>query len=203
ARRAADEGIATFIEPEHPVRFLGDADADAGGDLGFVPTGFAEPQRIAGEEIDAVEAGIDAEGGGEPAGTAGEVAWPVGTAAACHQADAVERLDGAQQGARPDAGLLARDVEGEPAAIDEIDIGVAAVEKERAVAARLTAEGMAARIADDIGLGLDDAAAGSALLAVMNQDAADQVARQRHRLGWELLATKRARRRTDGKRLVN
>src|SRR5262245_11663334 len=158
---------------------------------------------MTGAQVEPVEAGIDAEGGGEAAGAAGEVTDARGAAAAGHQGRTLQGLDGAQQDAGADAGMFARHVEAEPAAIDEIDIGVAAVEKERTVAAGLAAEGMAAGIADDIGLGLDDAATGAAVPAVMDQDAADEEAGQRHRLGGEILPAEPARHRNDGKRLIN
>ena len=102
----------------------------------------------------------------------------------------------AQQDAGADAGKFARHVEAEPAAIDEIDIGMAAVEKQRAVAAGLAAIGVAAGVAHDIGLGLDNAAT-APVLAVMHQDAADEKAGQRHRLSGEIIPAEPARRRNE------
>ena len=99
--------------------------------------------------------------------------------------------------------VIARHVEAEPAAIDEIDIGMAAVEKQRAVAAGLAAIGVAAGVAHDIGLGLDNAATGAPVLAVMHQDAADEKAGQRHRLSGEIIPAEPARRRNEGNHLIN
>src|SRR5262245_7060857 len=102
---------------------------------------------MTGTQVEPVEAIIDPEGGGEAAGATGEVAGTRGAAAAGHQRQTFQRLDGAQQNAGADAGMFARHVEAEPAAIDEVDIGMAAVEEERAVAAGLAAIGMAGRVA--------------------------------------------------------
>lgn len=72
----------------------------------------------------------------------------------------------------------------EPAAVNEIDIGVAALEKQRGVARGLALEAMAARIAQEVSLGLDDPSAHPPALVLPHERLPDQPARQasrRHR----------------------
>jgi hypothetical protein len=63
---------------------------------------------------------------------------------------------------------------------------VAAREEQRAVARGRTAEGVARAVADQVGLGLDDAPADPTLGQVVNQGLADQEAGERDRVDRQL-----------------
>src|SRR5262249_50220424 len=98
------------------------------------------------------------------------------------------------QHAGPDAGSLARHVAHVGRSVDEIDVGVTALEIERAIARGLAAKGMTAGIARRIGFGFDDPPARSAVEILADQDLADEVARQRDRGARELVAPQKAER---------
>ena len=117
-----------------------------------------------------------------------------------HQRDAFERLQRPQQHARAHAFALGADVERVPAAVDEIHIGVAAVEKQRAVARRRAAVGVPGRVADDVGLGLDDAAAHAPVRVIVDERLADEESRQRRRIGGKIGAAQPTRRSGHGPR---
>src|SRR5207248_9399285 len=91
------------------------------------------------------------------------------------------------------ASRFAADIESVPAAVDEIDVGVAPVEKERPVARRDAAKGMAGGIADHIGLGLDDTTARRSFGVLANQGLADQESCEGGGVYGKLAAAKAAR----------
>src|SRR6185437_16824646 len=84
---------------------------------------------------------------------------PLDTAILLHDRDAEHWLDRPDQDARSHPRPLARDIEHERDAIGEIDISVSALEEKRAIARGHAAIGVTRGVADDIGLGLHDAAA--------------------------------------------
>ena len=71
---------------------------------------------------------------------------------------------------------------------------MSALEKERAIARRHAPIGVPGGVADDIGLGLDNAAAGDAFRQFPHQQLADEKAGERGRIDRQL----RARERRDG-----
>src|SRR4051794_538105 len=135
-----------------------------------------EPQGAGGAQVGAVEVGADAEGRGEAAGAAGEVERAGGAAVAGHEVGPLERLEGAQEDALADALGPARDVEHPGQAVGQVDVGVAALEEQGAVAPRGTAVGVARRVVPQVGLGLDDPAGEAAVRQLADQDGADQEA---------------------------
>ena len=105
---------------------------------------------------------------------------------ALHRPQALQRLERAQQDARSNPWRLTADIDGEPAAIDEINVGVSALQKQRVVAPRAAAERMCRRVADNVGLGLDDAAGDALARMIVDQYLADEVARQCGRISRQL-----------------
>ncbi len=90
---------------------------------------------------------------------------------------AFERLDGPKQHARARSFLLARDIEHEPAPVNEIDVGVPVFEKERGVSLRPPAIGMCRRISDDVCFRLDNATCPASCRKIVDERGADQETR--------------------------
>src|SRR6185436_13061532 len=119
----------------------------------------AEPQRAARAQVNAVETAIDVHGFRQPAGAARKVGEAMHAAAGLHDRHAIDRLERAQEHASADAWTLPRHVDAKMHAVDEVDVGVAAAQEQRAIPIRLADVGMAAGVTGDVGLGFDDAPA--------------------------------------------
>ena len=137
---------------------------------------------------DAIESAIDPHRRRKPARTPGEVDELARTAPLDHQWNSVDWLERAQQHACPDAGRLARYVAHIRGSVGEIDIGVAALEIESAIARGGAMKGVTARVTRRIGLGFNDPPTGSTVEVLTHQDLADEVARKRNRREWQLRA---------------
>jgi len=111
-------------------------------------------------------------------GSAGEVLKPYAATVPGHQGHAFERLESPQQHAGAGPGTARGDVEGEPAAVDEVDVGMPALEEQRRIAGGLALVGMAAGIAHDVGLGFDDASAHQPAPVLAHERLADKPASQ-------------------------
>jgi len=71
-------------------------------------------------------------------------------------------------------------------AVDEVDVGVAAAQEQRAIPIRLADVGMAAGVTGDVGLGFDDAPARAARGGIPHERLADEKARERGRIDRQL-----------------
>jgi hypothetical protein len=96
---------------------------------------------------------------GDAARTFAEVSHARRTPGTGHQIDPVKRLNGAQQDSGTNPGHLTCDIQQERCPIREIHISVSSLEKERAIAPRLSMEGMSGCVTDRIGFRFDDAPA--------------------------------------------
>jgi len=99
-----------------------------------------------------------------------------------HESQALQRFQRSQQHSGPYPRRLAAHIEGEPAAIDEINVGVPSFQKQLAVARCAATEGMRRRVSDDVGFGLDDATGDTPVTMVVDEYLADEVAGQRRRI---------------------
>ena len=155
---------------------LGDADADAFTDRAGGRCGFAEPERsFPADKIEAIHAAGDSEGVGHAAGTSREIEYAGRAAAPLHLRDALERLDGANQDACANAHRTGGNIQHEVIAVTEINIGVAALEEERAIARSHAAEGVCGGVTDDVGFGFDDASGEANAWKIVNERFADQI----------------------------
>src|ERR1700682_6695583 len=102
---------------------------------------------------------------------------------ALHRPQALQWLERAQQDTRSYTWRFATNIDRGPAPINEINRGVPALQKQRVVASRAAAERMRRRVADNVGLGLDDAAGDALARMVVDQYLADEIACQ---CGWIL-----------------
>ena len=93
-----------------------------------------------------------------------------------HLLEPVQRLERADQHRRPDPVLLAHGVQERVDAVGEVDVGPARRAVEHLCARRHAGVGMAGRLGEVVGLGLDDAAAD----ALVTQVAADHLAGDLH-----------------------
>ena len=100
-------------------------------------------------------------------------------AARLHDRHALDRLERAQEHAGADAGALARHVDAKMHAVYQVDVSMAAAQKQRAVAMRYTDVGVTAGVAGHVGLGFDDASPRAAVGSVAHERLADQKARER------------------------
>src|ERR1700688_5290500 len=144
-----------------------------------------EPEfRARRAEIEPIVAPVEPERGRETAWSAREIGELRGLAPALHPRDPLERFGGAQQDGRPRPFTLARHVQTMPRTIDEVDVGVAASQKHRAVALGRTAISMRRRVdLRQICFGLDDASDNPPARLVAHQNLSEQEARQRDRFG--------------------
>ena len=149
-----------------------------------------EPERPACAQVGAVASSIDAHRCGEPAGTPSEIENSRRAAVTHHRRDPLQRLKGAEQDTGTDPGQLAADIKQIRDTVGAVDISVAALEKQRSIARRRPMERVAARIADDIGFGFNDAAADPAFREIVGQHPANEFARQLDGINWQLRAPK-------------
>jgi len=160
------------------MRIPGNADSHAGGDLRGRPRYPTQPQRPVRAQIEPVVAAIDVHRDGEPAWPTREIPQAIRAAPDLHERNALERLERSDQNPGPDSAGFARDIEQVPHAVIEVYVGMSALEKQRAIACRRSAEGMAGCIADHIGLGFDDSSARRSRARLVHQHAADEETRQ-------------------------
>ena len=114
-----------------------------------------------------------------------------GSTIACHDRDAFERLERPDQDAGADALRFARDIQHPGNPVGEIDIGVSRLEKERTNARRHPSVGVPGGVADDVGLGFDNTAAGYPFRQFAHQQLADEKAGERGRIDRQLRARER------------
>src|SRR5439155_15994181 len=150
------------------------------------PAICSNPQQYWGAMDDACDTHIEVHRDRQAAGPAGEVEHALCSAMPLHRPQAFQRLERTQQDARSYAWRFATDVDREPAAVDEINIGVSALQKQRVVASRAAAERMRRRIADNVRLGLDDAAGDAPARVIVDQYLADEIACQCGRVSRQL-----------------
>src|ERR1700722_9080743 len=158
---AAHEQIALNIEAQHAIRLLRNANSNALADFPRVDlSGVAiiarQPKRTLLAKVEPVERTIDPQRLGEPSWAAREITQALGSAIVAHDRDPFERFERPDQDARADAFRLARDIQHPGKAVGEVDIGVAALEKERAIARRHAPIGVSRGVPDDIGLGFNN-----------------------------------------------
>jgi hypothetical protein len=103
-----------------------------------------------------------------------------------HDRDAVARLERPDEDPSPNPRCLARDVQHVCGAIDEVYVAMPTLEKERTITRGHPAVGMPRGVADDIRLGLDDAAAGDAFGHLPHQYFADEITSERDRIDRQL-----------------
>src|SRR5579862_6574134 len=176
--RAADVDIVVFEEPKLTVDFAGDADAYAFADGPCASDRGPKPQCTLEAEVGAVEAAVDVHRHSEAARTTREIGQLCPSSIGPHHFHPLDGLEGTNEHARPDAMRLRAYVDCMPASVDEIDVGNAAIQEKRSGARGNAAKSVACRIADDVGLRLDDPAGHAAAAVVANQRFADEVARQ-------------------------
>src|ERR1700683_2764278 len=111
---------------------------------------------------------------------------------ALHPLDSFERLQTAQEDSFADTFALAGNVEHVVTAVDEVHVGVSAVEKKRFVTRREAAKSVRGCVTDDISLRFYDAAAQTHMRQIVNQRLADKKAREFDGLDGKLAATKAA-----------
>lgn len=185
---AAHERAAPEIEPQSAVRLRRNADSNALSDfpLAGCMVVVREPERAFPAKVEPVERAIDPERLGKPSRSSRQVAQALGSPIALHDRDSFERFERPDQDAGANALRLARNIQHPGNAVGEIDIGVAALEEERAIARRHAPVGMSRRIADDIRLGFDDAADCRAFGQFPRQQLADEKAGERGRIDRQL-----------------
>ena len=110
----------------------------------------SEPKRAFPAEIEPIEPTINPQCCGEPSWSSRQVAQPLNLTVLLHDRDAVARLERSDEDASPNPRYLARDVQHVCAAVDEVHIGLPALEKERLIPRRDPAIGVSGGVADDI-----------------------------------------------------
>src|SRR5262249_51799578 len=135
--RSANERIVALEEAQLTVDFARDADAHAAADRTERVGGDAQPERAGGTKVQPVQPPVDVHRGGQPARPPGQVDLAIGATQPTHGFDPLQGLECPEQDAGADARTLPANVERVPTAVDEVDVGVAALQEERAVARRL------------------------------------------------------------------
>jgi hypothetical protein len=185
---AADKGAAPFVEAQEAASGASDADAltcaeakvlrGSEGALVVWRDECAEPEWAGSAEVDTVEAAIDLQCGGKAAGTAREIEEARCFAVELHLLDTSERFEGAEENSAAHLGEFRADVKHEVISIGEVNIGMPAAEKHRAIARGRPAEMMRGRVARRISFGFDNAAAEPGGGEFAHDDFADEEARE-------------------------
>jgi hypothetical protein len=175
---AADKGIATLVETERALGSAGDADANGFGDGAGGSSDGSEPQRARVAQVQSIMTAINPKSGGQTSGAAGEIEQPVGVAMILHELDAIEWFEGANENGGGGARRLTHDIEHEVGAVVEKNINVALGKIHGADARGWATEMVASGITGRIGLGFDDAAAEASGREIMDDDFADEEARE-------------------------
>jgi hypothetical protein len=173
---SADENIAALVKAQDEMRVARDADADAFADRAPFSDRGAKPQRAGCAEVHTINTLVDAKCGSHAAGAAREIKQADGAAMAAHQFDSFEGLDRAQKHSGAYAGFLAGNIHHERRAVNEINVRVTVLEKKRTIARCLAAEGVAGRVAGEIGFGFNDSPAQTPGGEIANESFANQVA---------------------------
>ena len=176
--RAAHEQVATLVKAKRKFGRAGDADSNGLADGLDGQVCHAEPERSRGTKVDAVEAAVDAKGGGEAAGATGQVKEVRCFAMALHLSDAFKRLHSAYENGGSRALRFADDVQHEMRAIVEENISMAGSKVHRTDSRRWTAEVVTRGIAGRVGFHLDDAPAETSRGKIVHNNFANQEARE-------------------------
>lgn len=190
AAGAADEGVACLEEAQGAVHFTGDADAHSCAYARRVTNCGSQPEGAIGTEIDTVQALIDVQRSGEASRPSGEICEFVSVTEALHEADAFERLDGAQEHSSTNAGFFGGNVEHVGRSVDEIDVSKSPAQKKRLVSGGLSAEGVAAAIARRVSLNLDNAAAHPGSPGLTHNGFPDEITGEFGGITWQVGARK-------------
>ena len=174
--------VAALVETEQTLGFFGDADADAFPNPTGGPIDAPKPQRSATAQIKTVKTPVNAERGGETPRAPGKVRDRNRSATAVHKVNPFQRLDRPQKNPRPYALWFGGNIQGEPGAVDEIDIGMAVRKKQGAIARGQTPESVATGVVGQIGLGLHNAAAHAPRRQIVHENRADQETCQLNRI---------------------
>src|SRR5580704_17932279 len=113
-------------------------------------------------------------------------------AMALHPLDSFQRLHSAQEDSFADTFALAGNVEHVVTAVDEVHVGMSAVEKKGFVTRREAAKSVRGCVAEDISLRFDDATAQADVRQIVDQCLADKKAREFDCINREFAATKTA-----------
>jgi hypothetical protein len=175
---ATNERVAALEETKFAMDFPGNADPNAYSNGVNCAKRSAEPKWAVATEVHAVEPFRDAEGRGKTAGAARQVKQSPCTAVSLHQRNSLNRLDSAQQDARADSRRFARNVQHEMIPISEVDVSVAAIEKERTISRSEPSKGMRGGITGKIGFRLHDTATQHGPAEIVDQSFPDQKPRQ-------------------------
>ena len=175
---AADKGISALVETERALGGAGDAYANGFGDGAGGSSDGSEPERARGAQVQSIMTTINSKSGGKASGAAREVEQASGTAIVPHKLDALEWFESANEDGGGGSGRLTHDIEHEVGAVIEKNIDVALSEIHGADARSRAAEMVAGGITGRIGLGFDDAAAEASGGEIMDDDFADEEARE-------------------------
>ena len=118
--------------------------------VGWVGQGSEGPQpkRPRRAQINAIDAAIDLQRRGQPAGAAREIEQPGGPSMPFHLVDALDRFERADQNSAAHTRRFGTDVEHEMIAIGKINVAMAVLQKQRTITAREAAECMRRGIAN-------------------------------------------------------
>ena len=141
-----------------------------------------QPKRALLAKVEAIERTIDPERLGEPARTSREIPQGLDASIPPHDGQAFDGFERPNQDAGADSGRLARHIQHEGDAVGEVNVGMSALEKQRAIARRHAPVGVPGGVADTIGLGLDDAAARRAFGQLPHEELANEKAGERGRV---------------------
>ena len=159
--RSHRNGLLKNLDPQpitpRQLRRLGDADADAGGDLGRAFAGV-KLERQAVERQPVVRAG-DSHRLRQAAGSGAEQPLVIELAPPAHLGQALQRLDGADQHRAGRALRLADEIQAPVDAVGAVHVGKAGRAEHHGVALGSAPEAVRRRVGVVIGLDLDDQAA--------------------------------------------
>jgi hypothetical protein len=175
---AAHEGIPTLVEAKREIGGAGDADSNGFADGADGEVCFAEPERAGDAEIEAIMAAANSKGSGEAAWATSEIEKASGLAMTLHQLDAFEGFKSPDENGCGDSLRLADDVQHEMSAVVEKDIDVTRSEIHRTDAWGGTAEMVTCGIAGRVGFDFDDASAETPNREIVDDDLADEEARE-------------------------
>ncbi len=176
--RAADEGIAALIEAKKLVGGAGEPDADGFADGPNRMVRDAKPKGTGSAEVEPVVVAVDLQGRGETTGATGEIEKASRLAMALHEFDAFQRFEGADEDRSRGSGRLADHVQHEMCTVVEEDVDVPRSEIHGANPRGGATEMMPGGISGWIGLSFNDASAEAASGKVMDDDFADEEARE-------------------------
>jgi hypothetical protein len=186
--RPADESISPLVEPQNQMGVASDSDAAALADGASPANRRSQPDRPFCAKVHAIQTMIDAKRGREAPWTAREIDKPSRAAVARHALDSFDRFNRTQEHPGSDARLFAGNVHHERRTVNKINVGVAVLEEERAIARRRAAKRVAGGIVREIGFGLDDPSTQASRREFAHKRLADQKSRELDGAGWKLVA---------------